>query len=531
MSLSAVIDGLVQILGPEKVLTGSQDLIFYATDVYSFRSRAGVVVRPQTTQDVQAVVRLANETGAAIVTRGGGASYTDAYLPSTEHSILIDTSSMSGVLQINPEDMYVTVQPGVTWEQLDNVLKPAGLRAPFWGPFSGVAATVGGSVSQHTLSHGSAAHGISAESVISVEVVLGNGDTLQTGSASRKAGAAPFYRFSGPDMTGLFTGDAGSFGVKTSITLRLIRRRSEIGCHSFSFGTFAAMRSAMADVAREGLADENFSLDPVLQQGQIARQDTRAMLRTAFGVFRESSNPVTGALAVARMAIAGRGFLQQDAYSAHFIVDGVSAGEVRAKSSALRSLCMPHGIMIPNTVPTVVASMPFAPLFNILGPKGERWVPAHGILPLSQADRFHEAWQTVLRAEAENLRVHKARVGGMFSTILTNAFLYEAAFYWEDERNAYHDRVLPRAYLDGLPNYAPSPAARSYIDSLKEKFVSIMSDFGAVHFQLGKSYPFLSSRTAEAASVLSHLKQKFDPNNIMNPGGLGFSTGPDKRKS
>lgn len=525
---NTIIEGLVKELGPAQVVTAEDELTFYSTDIYNFRARAGAVVRPRSTQDVQGVVRLANELGAAVLVRGGGASYTDAYLPASEHSILIDTGSMADILEINLEDMFVTVQPGVTWEQLDNALKPAGVRAPFWGPFSGIAATVGGSVSQHTLSHGSAAYGISAESVIAMEVVLGTGEILRTGSASHKAGAAPFYRFTGPDLTGLFTGDAGSFGVKTSITLRLIRRRAALGCESFSFKDFPALCTAMAEVAREGLADENFSLDPVLQQGQIARQDTSAMLKTAWRVFRESSDPISGGLTLSRMAMAGRSFLEDGAYSAHFIVNGVSSAEVRAKLSALRAICMKTGVVIPNTVPTVVASMPFAPMFNMLGPRGERWVPAHGVLPFSQAEKFHRAWQAVMAAERDNLAAHKALVGGMFSTIATNAFLYEVAFYWEDERNAYHNRTLPPDYLNGIAAYAPSPDGRAYIETLKQTFIGLLEDFGAIHFQIGKAYPFLSTRTEEAAAALLRIKRELDPNTIMNPGALEFSAAQNK---
>ena len=53
-----------------------------------------------------------------MVPRGGGASYTDGYLPTTPRSILIDTSRLNRILEINAEDMYVTVEPGITWADL-----------------------------------------------------------------------------------------------------------------------------------------------------------------------------------------------------------------------------------------------------------------------------------------------------------------------------------------------------------------------------------------------------------------------------
>ena len=101
--------------------------------------------------------------------------------------------------------------------------KATGMRTGYWGPLSGVNATIGGALSQNSAFFGSALHGTVADSVLGVTVVLANGEIVTTGSGARN-GAAPFTRHGGPDLTGIFLGDNGAFGVKVAATLRLLPR-------------------------------------------------------------------------------------------------------------------------------------------------------------------------------------------------------------------------------------------------------------------------------------------------------------------
>ena len=87
---------------------------------------------------------------------------------------------------------------------------------------SGFSPTVGGALSQGSVFLGSTRHGTSAESTLSLDVVLADGSLLQTGSASGVKRPSPFFRTYGPDLTGLFLGDAGALGIKARATLQLI---------------------------------------------------------------------------------------------------------------------------------------------------------------------------------------------------------------------------------------------------------------------------------------------------------------------
>lgn len=518
---ATVLEKLSAAVGSDYVLTGESDREFYAMDVYNFRQLPVAVVQPGTVEEIQEIARIAAAANLALVPRGGGASYTDAYLPDREQSLLIDTERLKHIVEINDQDMYVTVEPGVTWAELAGALAEQGLRTPFWGPFSGLKATVGGSTSQNSVSLGSGTYGISADSILSFEIVLANGEILHTGS-NAIANGKPFFRWYGPDMTGLFTGDAGTLGIKASITLRLIRKPTQKMACSFGFESFGAMAAGMIAAAREGVASDNFGLDPKLQQGQLGSTSTTDAFRAALAVYKTARNPFDGAVQLGKMAMAGKSFLEGFDFSAHFGVEGYSRAEVAAKLAIVRKAVSEHGTEIANTIPTVLMAMPFIPLYPILGPRGQRWVPMHGILPFSRVAKFHDGMRELYLTYAERMRECKVEKAGMFTTISTNGFLYEPVFYWEDDRTAFHKRFLPQDYLDSLPEYMPNPAGRELVAEMRQKIQEIFSSVGAVHMQIGKTYPYMEHRRPEASRILKDIKQSLDPDGRMNPGGLGL---------
>lgn len=512
---------LEAIVGSTHLLTGQTEREFYSMDVYNQGQVPLAVVRPGSVEELQAVVRGATSAGVAVVPRGGGASYTDGYLPTRSHSIMLDTGRLNRIVELNEQDMYVTVEPGMTWAELWQTLKAKGLRTTFWGPFSGIKATVGGSMSQNSASLGSGNYGVSADAVLAFEIVLASGMLLKTGSRAA-ANGAPFFRWYGPDLTGLFTGDAGALGVKVRITLKLIKSPPFFGAASFGFDTFESLGKGMAAAAREGVIADNFGLDPKLQQGQLGKTNTSQALAAAWAVAKTARNPLEAGLRLLKMAAAGKRFLAGHNYSAHYTVEGVCQAEVNTRLGLLRKALDGLGTETANTIPTVIRAMPFIPLYPILGPKGERWVPQHGIMPFSKLVEFHRSLQKLYADNAERMRRAKVDKGTMYMTINTHAFLYEPVFYWEDNRTAFHQGFLPKDYLDTLPEYPENLAGRALVRELRASINDLFAAVGAVHMQVGKSYPYLQGRDPEAARVLRELKQSVDPLNLMNPGALGL---------
>jgi FAD/FMN-containing dehydrogenase len=516
-----IIEQLSSAIGAGHVITDAADRAFYAMDVYNAGELPIAVVQPGSLEDIQHIARIASAAGVALVARGGGASYTDAYLPTTPDSLIVDTGRMTKIVEINAQDMYVTVEPGITWADLTAALSEKKLRTAFWGPFSGLKATVGGSMSQNAVSLGSGNYGCSAETALSFDIVLASGELLRT-SSQATANGSPFFRWYGPDLTGLFTGDAGSLGIKARITLRLIPLPTHFATASFGFDNFDAMSSGMAAAARTGVVADNFGLDPKLQQGQLGSTSTKDAVNAVWAVLKSSRNPVDGLGRVMKMAAAGKRFLSGFDFSAHWVVEGSSRAEVNAKLALVRAGVGDHGTEIANTIPTVLRAMPFIPLYPILGPRGQRWVPMHGILPFSKLHDFNTRLQKVYEDYAARMETHKVEKAAMFTSISTTAFLYEPVFYWEDDRTAFHQRYLPKEYLDMLPTYPANPEGRALVKEMKAAIQDVFSAVGATHMQVGKAYPYMRGRQEEAARVLRDIKQAVDPQGLMNPGALGL---------
>ncbi len=512
---------LESLLGREYVLRSEEQRRFYSTDIYHAGELPLAVARPSTSADIAQIVQLCVAKGIALVPRGGGASYTDGYVPSEAHSICIDTSRMDRILEINERDMYVVVQVGVTWAALNDALMAKGLRTPFYGPFSGLAATVGGSLSQNSVTWGTGVFGVSGETTLGVEVVLGNGDIVRTGSWGA-ANSVPFLRSYGPDPTGLFMGDCGALGIKTAVSLRLMRRNAHVMGLSFGFKDFASLAAGMEAAAKEGLNLTNFGLDPTLQQGQLGKADTATALQSALAVWKTSRGLLDGAKQLLKMAFAGRGFLKGAVFSAHWVVDGLDDVSCRAAVARLRSVLQAHGAEVPATVPTVANAMPFMPLYNVRSPLGERWVPIHGLLPFSRVSAFREELSAYYARHEAQMKAHKIRSGAMFMTVGTNAFLYEPVFYWEDGYNITQEKLLPEGYQATLPQFDENPDGRRLVDEMKRGIADIFQRHGAAHLQIGKFYPYLRGRDPATAKLIRDLKQVIDPQRRLNPGSLGL---------
>jgi D-lactate dehydrogenase (cytochrome) len=166
--------------------------------------------------------------------------------------------------------------------------------------------------------------------------------------------------------------------------------------------------------------------------------------------------------------------------------------------------------------------MPFAPLNNVLGPGGERWVPMHGILQHSDVVNFDRRWRSLLDSHAEQIEATGTFVGGMYMAVGPSAFLYEIAFYWPDERTVYHEQTLDPDYLGTLPRHPPNEDGRELVENLKKAAIDLFGEFGAVHFQIGKAYPHVGNRDTLDLNLLRAIKNEVDPNKLMNPGVLGL---------
>jgi len=520
-STETLLGQLATVVGSSYLLTDDESRLFYSTDVYR---RADVlamaVAQPGSVEELCEVVRLCAAAGCSMVARGGGASYTDGYLAVREPTVCIDTGRLKRI-EINAEDMFVTAEVGVTWEELYQALKAQGLRTPFWGPFSGRVATVGGSISTHAVNYGSGLYGVSAESLTGIDVVLSSGELLSTGSAGGNDAAA-FFRYYGPDLTGMFTGDAGALGIKARVSMRLMHRPEGFAACSFGFPNGENALNAMMEVARLGIVAQCFGLDPRQQKTALTQMESSNPFDAAKSVMRSARNPIDGLLQRTKMALAGRSFLKKANYSAHFSVEGVSNGEAKAKIAQVRAIASKYGAEVANSIPMFFNAEPFMPLTPILGPGGERWKPTHGVIAFSKVLKHHAEIEAMVAEYRERMEKHGVQLTRMLMPFSTNAFIYEPTFLWNDARSIYHEKMYPPELLSGKPTHEDNPEGRALVIEIKKRIQQICTENGACHMQIGKDYPFLETRKPETAALIRQLKAALDPSGLMNPGALGL---------
>ncbi len=182
---------------------------------------ADMIVRPESSEEISAIVQIANKYKIPMVPRGGGADLVGGSV--TQGGILLDLTRMNNILQVNEENFYCEVDAGITWGALISKLHEKGLTTGVLGPGSGFSATIGGGLSNSTAGFGSTKYGVVPDVCLGVEVVLPNpqGTIIRTGAAANKY-AEPFCRYGvAPDFTGLFMGDVGTMGIKTKAFLKL----------------------------------------------------------------------------------------------------------------------------------------------------------------------------------------------------------------------------------------------------------------------------------------------------------------------
>ena len=202
---------LASIVGPERVSATQADRALHARDQSAHVGHLpDLVVWPRTTQEVSEILRHANQVGLPVTAWGAGTSIEGNPIP-VYGGIVLNFQQMNQILEIHTEDFQVTVQPGIFYRDMNKILARHGL---FFAPDPGANASIGGMVANNAAGIRTVKYGATRDNVLSLEVVLANGEVIQTGSRSVK-------QSSGYDLTHLLVGSEGTLGVVTAATLKL----------------------------------------------------------------------------------------------------------------------------------------------------------------------------------------------------------------------------------------------------------------------------------------------------------------------
>jgi D-lactate dehydrogenase (cytochrome) len=168
------------------------------------------VVYPQSTEDVQQIVRICAENGVAIIPFGVGTSL-EGHVNAPVGGVSIDFRDMNKVLVVHAEDLDCIVEPGITRKALNEQLRDSGLFFPI---DPGADASLGGMAATRCSGTNAVRYGTMKDNVLALKVVMANGEVIDTARRAKKTSA-------GYDLTRLMVGSEGTLGVITQLTLRL----------------------------------------------------------------------------------------------------------------------------------------------------------------------------------------------------------------------------------------------------------------------------------------------------------------------
>jgi glycolate oxidase len=230
-------------LAPERVRTEGVELGLYGRDASVMTGAAAVVCFPLTTDEVAAAVRIARRHGRPFVARGSGTGLAGGAVPVGDPVVIV-TTKMDRILEVDPVDRVAWVQPGVINLDLTRALADHRLHfAP--DPSSQQACTIGGNVANNSGGPHCLAYGVTSAHVLALEIVLPDGSVCLLGGLD----AEP----TGLDLRGVFVGSEGTLGIATRIAVRLTPDPPAVATLLLDFATVDDAAEAVSGIIAGGL--------------------------------------------------------------------------------------------------------------------------------------------------------------------------------------------------------------------------------------------------------------------------------------
>src|SRR5215472_2344080 len=302
LSVTSLIPRLTEICGSDAVITDPMELRTYECDgLTAHRCAPGLVVLPQTADQVAAVVRECAQAKIPFVARGSGTGLSGGALPRAD-GVLIVTARMRKIIEIDPASRRAVVEPGVTNLSVSKAAEPFGLfYAP--DPSSQQICSVGGNVAENSGGAHCLKHGFTVHHVTGLQVVTPDGELTWLGDGT---GYSPGY-----DLVGAFTGSEGTLGIVTKIVVKLTPIPEAVTTLLAAFETTGHGGAAVSAIIGSGILP-----------GAIEMMDALAIQAAEAAV---SCRYPEGAGAVLVVELDG------------------PAGDVEAQTAAVRAICTAEG--------------------------------------------------------------------------------------------------------------------------------------------------------------------------------------------
>ena len=245
MTVTDVVEQLAGVLPGDRVLSGEQIVEDYTHDecLTADAVTPAVVVCPESTDEVAAVLRYADVERIPVTARGSGTGLSGAAIPGAT-SILVSFERMNKVLELDTDNHMAVVQPGVRLNELDEVTRAHGLVYPVYpGEYS---ASLGGNVATNAGGMRAVKYGVTRHQVLGLELVLADGQVIRTGGKFVKA-------TTGYDLTQLFIGSEGTLALVTEVTIRLYPRAPHQATVLAPFATLDQVTAAVPRIIDSGV--------------------------------------------------------------------------------------------------------------------------------------------------------------------------------------------------------------------------------------------------------------------------------------
>ncbi len=239
-----VVAKLRSIVGEENVLVDPEKVEPYGADAVKEKFPPEAVVFPQSTAEMVAILKLANEYLFPVTARGGGVGYTGGAVP-IDGGIVIGTDRMKKIIEINVDDLYAICQPGIRTIELQQAVEAKGLMfAP--DPASYKDSFIGGNIAENAGGMRTPKYGVTKHHVLGLEVVTATGEIIRTGGKTVK-------NVVGFDLTGLMCGSEGMLGIITEATLKLLPMPEATSTVRANFHSMEAACRVLTKFTPEGL--------------------------------------------------------------------------------------------------------------------------------------------------------------------------------------------------------------------------------------------------------------------------------------
>ncbi len=456
MSLSPELQAhLRALLGPDRAFFDADTLDVYASDETPRSCTPEAVLFPAGHDDVAGIVKLANRYGFPLIARGAGSGNLGGALP-IPGGVVVSFECMNRVLEFDPANRLMVVQPGVVTDDIDALAATAGLMyAP--DPGSGAYSRIGGNLATNAAGPRCVKYGATRDHVLGLRAVAGDGRELNVGSRTSKYATA--Y-----DLSRLLVGSEGTLALITEATLKLVPAPETVAtlrvCYADNAAACAAVMRVMAQPVVPCALEfmDSRSLSAIREYGgaEGLPEGTRAVLMVeADGGFED----VPRQIAALEKALEGDGLLE--------IQSGFAAADIKRLWTARKSLSLAVKNIAPLKIneDVVVPVARLANLVNAIGALGD-----HHRVPIVS---FGHAGNGNLHV---NLMVHP-----------------------DDADEMARAHACRNALIEAVLGLGGSLSGEHGIGSEKRHFVDRELD-------------------PDTLAMMRDVKRLFDPNGILNPG-------------